>query len=195
MKCKCCGVKFTPKTFLQKFCMEKDECIKAFVKFAKEKKQSEAKNKEDKFKQVEKEYNYEKKLKASLKNTKIQVHAYIRKRDENKPCISCRTPWKSDFQCGHHYKSETFETLKFHLDNLAGQCRRCNLFLDGSFDNYALNLPKRIGKERYENLVKLAETDKQYSKVWNLENLKEVRKLLKDGKSYIIQNNLNNGKD
>ena len=130
---------------------------------------------------------YEKNIKASLINTKIQVHAYIRERDKYKPCISCGTEWNNDFQCGHHYKSETFETLKFHLDNLHGQCKKCNLFLDGNFDNYALNLPKRIGIEKYNNLVNLAEIDKQFEKVWNVENLKEVRRLLKEHKSYLIE--------
>jgi hypothetical protein len=40
-------------------------------------------------------------------------------------------------------------------------------------------LPKRIGKVRFDNLVKLAEVDKQFSKVWNLENLKEIRENIK----------------
>ena len=125
-------------------------------------------------------------LKASLINTKMQVHAYIRERDKYKPCISCGVEWNSDFQAGHHYKSETFETLKYHLHNINGQCKRCNLFLDGAFDNYSLNLPNRIGQENYNALVRLAETDKHHSKVWNVENLKEVRKLLKENKSYIL---------
>ena len=122
---------------------------------------------------------YEKQLKASLINTKMQVHSFVRERDKFKPCISCGVQWNDLFQCGHHYKSETFETLKFNLDNLSGQCRKCNLFLEGNFDNYALNLPNRIGEERYNELVRLAGIDKQFSKVWNLENLKDIRNNLK----------------
>lgn len=125
-------------------------------------------------------------LKASKINTKTQVHAYIRERDKGKNCISCGVEWNNTFQAGHFYKSETFETLKYDLHNINGQCFRCNNFLDGNFDNYSLNLANRIGQENYDNLVKLAEKDKHYQKVWNIENLKEVRNLLKQEKSFII---------
>ena len=109
----------------------------------------------------------------------MQIHAYIRKRDTNKNCISCGTEWNDTFQAGHHYSANSYNTLKFNLDNIHSQCRKCNLFLEGNFDNYALNLPKRIGKDRYNELVKLAGIDKQYSKVWDLDNLKEIRLKLK----------------
>lgn len=118
-------------------------------------------------------------LKRSKNLTKEIVHSYVRERDKYKPCISCGAEWNNDFHCGHHYKSETYETLKYNLDNLHGQCVRCNIFLDSNFDNYALNLPNRIGKERYNALVELAKVDKLHSKVWNLENLKEIRTKVK----------------
>jgi len=114
-------------------------------------------------------------LKLAKSNTKQVVHEFVRERDKYKPCVSCGCEWNSDFQAGHHYKAETFETLKYNLDNINGQCYRCNNFMDGAFDNYALNLPKRIGQERYNNLVYLASIDKQQSKVWNFDNLKAIR--------------------
>lgn len=186
-KCKYHKVKFTPKYPFQKFCLSDDECIKAFNKFVKAEKEKKKAKMQKAFEKAKQEDEHEKKRIASLKNTKTQVHAYIRNRDKGKPCISCGAKWNDTFQCGHHYKSETFETLRFNLDNLNGQCRRCNLHLEGAFDNYALNLPKRIGKERYDNLVSLAKVDKQFEKVWNVDNLKEVRRLLKENKSYIIE--------
>jgi len=188
-KCKYHKEKFIPKYPFQKFCLSDDECIKAFNEFVKAEKEKQRVKQSEAFEKAKQEDDYEKKRTASLKNTKTQVHTYIRNRDKGKPCISCGTQWNDTFQCGHHYKSETFETLRFNLDNLHGQCRRCNLHLDGAFDNYALNLPKRIGKERYDNLVSLAEVDKQFEKVWNVDNLREVRKLLKENKSYIITKN------
>lgn len=181
--------KFDAKYFNQKFCLSDDECIKAFNEFVKAEKEKKLSKQKKEFEVVEQKYNEDKKRIASLINTKTQVHTYIRNRDKGKPCISCGTQWNDTFQCGHHYKSETFETLRFNLDNLHGQCRRCNLYLEGAFDNYALNLPKRIGKECYDYLVSLAEVDKQFEKVWNLDNLKEVRRLLKEDKSYIITKN------
>jgi len=119
----------------------------------------------------------EKRLKASKINTRMQVHAYIRKRDEGKPCISCGCNWNISFEAGHFFKAETFETLKYHLDNIHGQCFRCNRFVeDGNHQEYSLRLPSRIGQERFNELVRLASIDKQFSKVWDLDSLKEIRK-------------------
>lgn len=188
-KCRYHKEKFIPKYPFQKFCLSDHECIKAFNEFVKAEKEKKLSKQKKEFEVVEQKYNEDKKRIASLINTKTQVHTYIRNRDKGKPCISCGAEWNNTFQCGHHYKSETFETLRFNLDNLHGQCRRCNLHLDGAFDKYALNLPKRIGKERYYYLVSLAEVDKQFEKVWNVDNLKEVRRLLKEDKSYIITKN------
>lgn len=116
-----------------------------------------------------------KSLKNAITTTKHTVHDYVRLRDRGKKCPCCDTEWKPEFQASHFYKAETFETLRFHLDNIHSGCPRCNLFLDGNFDNYALRLPYRIGKERYEKLTELASIDKQFSKVWNIENLKQIR--------------------
>jgi hypothetical protein len=186
-KCKYHKEKFVPKYPFQKFCLSDDECIKAFNEWVKEEKEKKKAKANKDFEIAEIKDKEEKKLKASLINTKTQVHAYVRNRDKGKPCISCGTNWNQDFQCGHHYKSETFITLRFNLDNLHGQCRRCNLHLEGAFDNYALNLPNRIGIERYNKLVELASVDKQFDKVWNVDNLKEVRMLLKENKSYEVK--------
>jgi hypothetical protein len=169
-KCRNCLEKFEPKNSLQVVCG-----IKCSIEYNKTKKEKQA----VKFKEYEQEHKEEKSLKASLINTKMQVHEYVRLRDKGKPCISCGVAWTSTFQCGHHYKSETFTTLRFNLDNLHGQCQRCNLFLEGAFENYALNLPFRIGIKKYNDLQSLASIDKQFKKVWNLENLKEIREKVK----------------
>jgi len=118
-------------------------------------------------------------LKRMILSTKTIVHKYIRNRDKGKPCISCGDNWKDSFQAGHFYASGSFETLKFNFDNINGQCEKCNLYLNGNFENYSLNLPKRIGEERYNALVKLAEIDKQFVKVWTIDKLKEIQKEVK----------------
>ena len=131
------------------------------------------------FERFEKDYNDSNDLKKAKTVTKVVVHSYIRKRDKGKPCISCGCDWNDTFEAGHHYKSETFETLKYNLDNINGQCFYCNNRLEGNFEYYALNLPKRIGLERYNELVRLASIDKHFEKVWNVENLKEIRNQVK----------------
>ena len=126
-----------------------------------------------------KEHKEKKGIAGALLVTKTIVHAYVRKRDQGKPCISCGCNWNPEFEAGHHYSANSFTTLKFNLDNIAGQCFFCNNKLEGNFSNYALNLPKRIGNERYNELVRLASIDKQFSKIWDLENLKEIRDNIK----------------
>lgn len=169
-KCRNCQCKFDPKNSLQVVCG-----MKCAIEYNKTKKQKQAL----KLKEFEQNDKEEKKLKASLINTRIQVHEYIRLRDKGKPCISCNTQWKSDFEAGHHYSANSFLTLKFDIDNIHGQCVFCNQYKDSNFANYALNLPNRIGIEKYNELVRKASIDKQFTKVWNLENLKEIREQIK----------------
>lgn len=126
-------------------------------------------------------------LKNALEATKKAVHEFVRIRDKGKPCISCGEPWRSDFQAGHYHKAELFETLKFHLDNINGQCPGCNIFKDGNLEQYNINLPLRIGPERFAALQELAQMDKKFSKVWNLENLNEIRQNIKLLKQKLIQ--------
>ena len=118
-------------------------------------------------------------LKKALNLTKQIVHEYIRKRDSGKPCISCNEPWRPDFQAGHYHKAELYETLKFNLDNIHGQCQGCNIFKNGNLEQYNINLPLRIGPERFIKLQALAQVDKKQSKVWNVENLKIIRENVK----------------
>lgn len=178
-KCKHHNTKFIAKYFNQKYCLEDDECIKAFNEFVKESKEKQKVKQKKEFAIVEIKYNEDKKLTAALLNTKTQVHAYVRKRDEGKDCVSCGKPYESSFEAGHHYSAYSYLTLKFNLDNIHGQCKYCNRHLESNFDNYALRLPERIGQERYNKLVELAGIDKQFEKVWNLENLKEIRNNIK----------------
>jgi hypothetical protein len=129
--------------------------------------------------QATKEHIEKKGINGALLVTKTIVHAYVRERDKYKNCISCGCQWNDKFQAGHFYAAGSFETLKFNLDNIHGQCEQCNLFKSGNFDNYALRLPERIGIEKYNELVKLASIDKQFSKVWNIDNLQEIRNNIK----------------
>lgn len=124
---------------------------------------------------AEKEHKDINLIKNALKTTKTAVHEYVRLRDKGKPCISCGEPWRPGFQAGHYHKAELYETLKFNLLNIHGQCVGCNIHRDGNLEKYNINLPLRIGSEAFNELQKLASVDKHYSKVWNVENLKEIR--------------------
>lgn len=131
------------------------------------------------FEKTEIEHKATSELNKAKKLTKTAVHAYVRQRDAGKPCISCGEPWRPDFQAGHYHKAELFETLKFNLDNIHGQCTGCNIHKDGNLEQYNINLPLRIGHERFAALQGLAQIDKHQVKVWNIENLKEIRESVK----------------
>ena len=65
----------------------------------------------------------------SLKKTVVNLcHKYIRLRDVGKPCVSCKVPYKSDFDAGHCYPAGKYSNLKFNEYNIHGQCIQCNRF-------------------------------------------------------------------
>jgi len=122
----------------------------------------------------------ERKQKNSLGSLKVNVrticHNYIKLRDKYKPCISCGQPWHKDFQAGHFYKAELYSTLKYDENNIHGQCAGCNIRKEGNLSPYAVNLPKRIGIELYDELNKKASLEKQTNFKWNRQTLSEIRK-------------------
>src|ERR1700759_935873 len=111
MKCRHCKEKFKQKYFNQKFCMDKDECIKAFVEIVKS----------DKVKQEQKEWNRKKKsINDKLKtkedwfnDLRYWVHKYIvHYRDKNEPCISCKTTRKDvNYDAGHFWAAGNYKFL------------------------------------------------------------------------------------
>ncbi len=120
------------------------------------------------------------KLTEHLNKTKLIVHEMVRLRDKGKPCISCNTPYLSNFQAGHCFAAGKYNSIKFDFDNINGQCEKCNLFLNGNETNYLLNLPKRIGKEKYQELIIKAGIDQKILKKWTREELAEIRKAAKE---------------
>lgn len=126
--------------------------------------------------EAEKEMKRDRKLSFYMTNTKNAVHAYVKERDKGKSCISCGTPWHEQFQAGHYYKAELYSTIRFHFDNIHGQCQKCNLRMDGNFDGYRERLPKRIGVKAFKELEELASMDKLTEHKWEREKLQKIRK-------------------
>lgn len=108
-------------------------------------------------KQIQK---YSKYSVAQLKvKAQTVFNAWIRKRDEGQPCISCGTG--SPNQAGHFYSAGHYSALRFNEDNCHLQCVKCNYFLSGNLNQYRLNLEKKIGKERLQSLDDLAAQSKR----------------------------------
>ena len=117
-------------------------------------------------------------IKSLLINVRMQLHSYVRDRDKGKPCISCNQSWSDNFQAGHFYKAELYSNLKFHPDNIHGQCQKCNLFNDGNESGFRVGLINRYGTEFLNDLdLKAQEYKKDFFK-WDVEELKRIKKFI-----------------
>lgn len=176
-RCKNCKCKFEPKYFLQKFCIENDECIRAFAEFAKL--QAEKNNKKEiKDKKIKlKEESLT--LSDYLKLAQKIFNQYINLRDKGLPCISCDCEVKAP-NASHFFSVGSTPSLRFNEDNVHTSCIRCNLYLHGNINQYAIRLPKKIGKERYELLLSLRNTTRKYTIKELKDLIAEYRKKIKE---------------
>ena len=94
-------------------------------------------------------YNKYSVAQLKLKAQKV-FNAYIRKRDEGLPCISCGTGQPQ--HAGHYFSAGHYSKLRFDERNVSGQCIRCNYYLSGNQIGYRQGLIKRIGLEAVEQL-------------------------------------------
>lgn len=99
---------------------------------------------------------YKKYSVADLRNkAQVKFNAFIRKRDEGKPCINCGKYKK--LQAGHFFPTSTHPHLRFNEDNVHGEDLQCNYYNSQSHSyGYRVNLIKRIGQERFNALEFLA---------------------------------------
>ena len=146
MRCKHCKTKFEPKYFLQRFCLETDECIIAFNEFVKaEKSKSEAKKWKQE-KEVIKENlktttDFEKELEKPINKIAVLI-------DKGSGCISCKgqkTP-----QGGHYRSVGANKTLRYNLHNIHLQDYYCNVEKSANIIEYDNGLIERYGKEYWE---------------------------------------------
>jgi len=113
------------------------------------------------------------------KEAQIVFNEYIRKRDENLPCISC-DQFKTSYQAGHFYPVGGYDALRFDEMNCHKECVRCNCFDESHLIGYSENLPGRIGDDEFEALKLRANTYKENGYKWNRTELKEIIEKYKD---------------
>ena len=168
--CKNCGKKFEPQyNKVQQVCSF--ECSIELAKNKIKKKQS-------------KDWNKEKsKRKEALKTNADYVrelqkifNTYIRERDKNKPCISCNKVLSGKFDAGHYYSVGSYPELRFHEDNVHGQCVHCNQHKRGNLIDYLECLHTRIGLVKILKLKELANVPRKYT-IEELKGLKVFYKL------------------
>mgnify|MGYP001328630967 FL=1 len=111
-----------------------------------------------------------------------KVNEYVRLRDKKLPCISCGRRGVA-IDAGHYVAQGSSGLLRYELDNLNGQCQKCNRFLHGNLIEYRIGLVKRIGILQVEWLEK----HRHDIKKWTREELNEI---LSDTKELIRVINL-----
>lgn len=172
MKCKHCTEKFKPTYFNQKYCMAKDECIKAFIEIVKLNKIKQKKAINDKIKTKEDWFN----------ELQYLVNKYVKMRDKDQPCISCDTS-RNDirYDAGHFWPAGNYKFLRFHLDNIHKQCSfNCNNKKHGNIGEYRIRLVNKIGQDR----VNWLDNARHYKMEMTIEEVKleiiKFKKICKD---------------
>ena len=104
-----------------------------------------------------------------LEKTQKVVNAYIRKRDEGLPCISCGGIGN---QAGHYFTVKGYSALRFNEWNIHLQCAGCNMYKHGNQAMYRIGLVERIG----ENAVKELEFEAVNNRVkkWTRTELNDL---------------------
>lgn len=156
--CKNCSVKFTPL----KFANNKSKCRDCFFEEQKEKL---CKYHQRQLSKPKKEY---KKQTAPKRNTEQEkINAQVRERDEGKSCICCGIEGVK-LQAGHYIAVSKCENLRYNLDNIHGQCQKCNCDRVGDpkiTELFRKGLMKRIGEKR---VLALEEKNRSKKDISNL---------------------------
>lgn len=144
-KCKCCPDKFIPRNSLQTVCSPKC-AIQLANQLTERKKKRLAKEERAAWNKRKADV---KPLKHWEDLTQRAVNDYITKgRDADKPCISCGTWETVQWEAGHYRSRGAASHLRYHEDNLAKQCHRCNCELSGNAIHFREGLVARIGIQR-----------------------------------------------
>ena len=151
-KCKICGDRFeTP--YLNR-CWCSDDCLKEYKQLQYEKAREKAKSKPQKPIKVRaaiKSQSDNKRAVLMRELTRL-FNAYIRRRDEHQPCISCGTTQSDAWHAGHYKTAKAYPELRFDENNVHKQCFHCNVNLSGNIEGYRKGLLQRIGKVALDEL-------------------------------------------
>lgn len=101
------------------------------------------------------------------KKAQTAFNKWIRERDKDLGCISCNGRVQ---HAGHFIAQGSSGMLRYHKDNVNGQCVSCNNFKHGNLLEYRIGLVGKIGEDR----VQWLETSRNKTKKWSREELKEI---------------------
>lgn len=177
-KCKHCKNWFTPEKPMQTTCSF--TCAIAYSSNPKVKTKEINKRKKE-AKQNDKSY--------WTKKAQDEFNKFIRLRDKDLPCVSCDYDWKSNgtkrqAHASHFQSVGKAKNLRFNEYNVHKSCSICNSHLSGNLSEYEQRLIIKIGKEKVEELKKLAHTSKPNK--YTLEDLKNIYMAYKEKNKRLI---------
>ena len=105
-----------------------------------------------------------------LEKTQKVINAYVRKRDEGLPCISCGS--FNANQAGHWVSVRQSSALRFNEWNIHLQCAGCNLYKHGNQVLYRVGLVQKIGEKAVKELEDIAVNNR--IKKWSRIELNEL---------------------
>jgi hypothetical protein len=126
---------------------------------------------EARFKEINKTVKDAAKLSTLRMVCKTLAQKYARLRDKSLPCISCGCETAIEWHGGHLFKAELYSGVVFDELNLAKQCKKCNVFLDGAETGYIFGFIDRYGIDKLNELRKKAQETKNYK--WSKEEIQE----------------------
>ena len=133
-KCRHCKTLFTPILPMQIVCGI--ECAKAIA--AKKREKVEKANDRQKREALKSRAQWAREAQSA-------VNAYVRIRDEGKPCISCGRHHQGQWHAGHYLSRGAHPELAYDERNLHKQCQPCNTHLSGNQIEYRKGLIARCG--------------------------------------------------
>jgi len=86
------------------------------------------------------------------KEAQPEFNRYIRLRDRGQPCISCQRHHTGQIHAGHYRSVGAAAELRYDESNVHAQCAPCNNHLSGNAIDYRINLIKKIGLSKVEEL-------------------------------------------
>ena len=170
--CKSCRNRFVPSRPMQSACSTACAIAIAERKREKQAQQMAAEKRRETRQQIESM----KGIPELIRDAQTACNAYVRVRDDGKPCISCGTLLSREgvgggFDAGHFRSRGAAPHLRFHEHNIAGQCKRCNRYMSGNVSAMRQGLIARIGLEAVEAL----EADNSTHK-WTRDELIAIRR-------------------
>lgn len=139
-KCKHCRDRFVPffQNTDQKYCMKKDECIKAHADHVEEKR----------WKQKKTDMQHELKTHSDWsKELQIEINTIVRLIDKGSVCISSLKPLNEKYDAGHRFSVGVFPALRFHLFNIYSQSVHDNQYNSGNPDGFDKGLETIYGAQ------------------------------------------------